>query len=364
MKKFGLALALSALLFSGVAFSVPKAVAAYAEDTEQISESVVSEESSESSSEQSAESASSSSIEPKYAYAIKDAYIGYRDSESSSYGEGDASIGSYFLSAYGWSEEEDSPVVMTIKGNIATKLESKIVYIYEYKPTMVKFAGEEVAANEDKTYTLERPAEKGEYNLEIYFTKTLVVNPMDLTSLNWSSLLTVQNLMTIGSWVVLFVGIVAMYFVNMHYKKRGSTSLEEVKSCLSKEIEERFGDTVAKQVNELLDVVIKKSYESIEKHLSTVDGNVATLVRCLLVMQENTPEARLAVTKYLSELQATNDDQAKQVKELIESEIKKYEETKEARNKALAEAEQKNSEWQKVAEEPDGGEDDGGFGSL
>jgi hypothetical protein len=82
-------------------------------------------------------------------------------------------------------------------------------------------------------------------------------------------------------------------------------------------------------------------------------------MRCLLVMQEGTPEARLAVTKYLSELDVSADEKAAQVKELIEGEMAKYKAEAEAKQKALEDAKKANSEWAEKVAEPKEKEDDG-----
>lgn len=288
-----------------------------------------------------------------YEYRVMEAIIGYRDSEDVSYAKGDSRIGSYFLSADGWNDGDTYDITMTITGNVTTKLADKVVYIYEYRPTLVKWCGNEISMNGDKTYTLTKPTEKGDYALEINFTKTMITNPMDLTSINWSSLLTVQNLMTIGSWVVIIVGILILYGLNRRYKKRGSTTLEEVKKSISSEIENVYGVEMAKSINSLLDTSVKAAFTAIDEKLSKLDNNNATLVRCLLVMQENTPEARLAVTKYLSELDTAEDNKAEEVKKLIEAEMEKYKAEQEAKEKALEEARKVNEQWKDKASSTD-----------
>jgi hypothetical protein len=311
----------------------------------------VSETTSETSSETTSESSTPATT--TYEYRVMEAVIGYRDSEDVSYAKGDSRIGSYFLSADGWNDGDTYDITMTITGNVTTKLADKVVYIYEYRPTLVKWCGNEISMNGDKTYTLAKPTEKGDYALEINFTKTMITNPMDLTSINWSSLLTVQNLMTIGSWVVIIVGILILYGLNRRYKKRGSTTLEEVKKSISSEIENVYGVEMAKSINSLLDTSVKAAFTAIDEKLSKLDNNNATLVRCLLVMQENTPEARLAVTKYLSELDTAEDSKAEEVKKLIEAEMEKYKADQEAKEKALEEARKVNEQWKDKATSTD-----------
>lgn len=353
MKKFGIFFGLAPLFAVPCIFgnggNAALATSATGEgEGEVVSSETVSE--TETSSETSSESSTPAIT---YEYRVMEAIIGYRDSEDVSYAKGDSRVGSYFLSADGWNESDTYDITMTITGNVTTKLADKVVYIYEYRPTLVKWCGNEISMNGDKTYTLAKPTEKGDYALEINFTKTMITNPMDLTSINWSSLLTVQNLMTIGSWVVIIVGILILYGLNMRYKKRGSTTLEEVKKSISSEIENVYGVEMAKSINSLLDTSVKAAFTAIDEKLSKLDNNNATLVRCLLVMQENTPEARLAVTKYLSELDTAEDSKAEEVKKLIEEEMEKYKADQEAKEKALEEARKVNEQWKDKASSTD-----------
>lgn len=339
MKKYVLALASATLLgISCVPTATAYGVMAEGEETSIVSEETIASE----------ESIISSEAE-ELVYRINGATINYRDSEDSPYVAGSDKIGSYYVSADGWKAEDTFDIYLNIKGNIVTKMESKVLYIYEYKPTVVIWNGAVIEQNADRTYTLTKPTAVGSYNIEIDFTKTIVTNPTDLTTLNWGSLLTVQNLMTIASWLVIVIGILVLYGINRRYKKRGSTTLEEVKKSLSAQIEESCGTEVAKVVSDVFDTTIKATFTAIEGKLEKVDANNATLVRCLLLMQENTPEARLAITKCLSELDTTADKKGDEVKALIEAEMKKYQEQAEAKAIALEEAKKSNEAWKDKA---------------
>lgn len=287
---------------------------------------------------------------PAYKYEVKDAYIGYRNSDTESYGKGGSEIGSYFLSKDGWNEDAED-IVMTIKGNVTTKLESKIVYIYEYRPTLVKWAGADVPQNEDKTYSLKKPEAEGAYDLEIYFTKTLVTNPVDLTNLNWASFFTVNNMMCIGSWAVIVIGIITVYFVSRRYKYKGATDVQAIKNELVAKIDSAYGEETSKAFSKLLDDVVGKVFVEINGRLAKVDNNSAIMLRCLLLMQENTPEARLAITELLTKLQTEADGKAEEVKALIESEMAKYKAESEAKKQAIEDAKELNQKWADTAKE-------------
>jgi len=310
----------------------------------------VSADSIEASSEVAQSAEESAAPAPAHKYLIKEAYIGFRDSEAESYGKGGAEIGSYFLSADGWDDDAED-IVMTVKGNVTTKLDNKVLYVYEYKPTMVKWAGNEIPQQEDKTYLLAKPAEEGEYDLEIYFTKTLITNPVELTKLNWSSFLTVQNLMTIISWAVITVGIIVIYAINTRYKKKGVTTVQEMKEFVTDKLDNAFGAEMAAEFSKLLDGVIGKTFAQINAHLAKTDDNMSVLLRCLLLMQENTPEARLAITDLLTKLQTEEDGKAAEVSALIKAEMEKYKADEEAKRQAIENAEKLNEQWKKKAEE-------------
>ena len=363
-----------------------KAVSAYAEP-EESSEVLSSEEQSSEEDVSSEESAQSSEManselnsesaneEQKFKWAIKEVSISYRDDSESAYAkcyENPERIGSYFLSADGWNDEDEFDIVLNAKGALATKLEGKVMYIYEYKPTVVNFNGEAIAQNQDKTFTLHKPVEAGEYTLYIGFTKTLVVNPMELTNLDWSSLLTVPNLMTILSWAVIVVFFLVFFFLSRKYKKEGSTSLQTIRKELLKYVDDNFGKEVSAVVADAFDKLLKKTFVAIDSKLDKMSSNESIMIRCLLLMQENTPEARLAITECLSKLDMAEDNKSAEVKALIEAEIQKYKEEQEAKEQALAKAKELNESWaEKVEEKPsadedegDGGDADGGYGSL
>lgn len=355
MKKKTL-LATSAL--AALALTIPalcvKPTEAFAEGEETSQAPVVSE--SGDSQQASAEPA------PAFPYLIKDAKIGYREGDKDPYVEGDSKIGSYFLSADGWNVEDAADVVMTVKGAVTSKLDGKIVYIYEYKPTLVKWAGAEVKPQEDGTYRLAKPAEPGSYDLELYFTDYLVTNPVDLTRLDWASFLTVQNLMTIGSWVAIVAFGIVFFFLNQRNKNKGQTDLQGVQRTLTSAIENKFGKEMADQMDKLFTQVISKTFDEINSKLSKVDGNSAIMLRCLLLMQENTPEARLAITELLTKLQTEEDGKAAEVKALINAEMEKYKADKDELQKALDEAKAINAEWsEQKEEEPKPGDD---YGTL
>ena len=300
------------------------------------------------------------------AVAIK-VEISFRDDDSAPYAAGDEKIGSYYLSADGWKEGEDEPIILNAIGNVTSKLDGKVLYLYEYRPTNVVWGGKVVKQQSDKTFILEKPEIGGTYSLSIGFTRTMINSPTELTSINWASLLTVQNLMTIGAWAIIVIGLIAFCVMNMKQKAKGSTTLDSVKNELKSQIKNVCGEEIANQISPLLDKILHETLAHIDGELASLNNNNATLARCFLLAQENTPEARLAITKCLTELDLAKDGKAEEIKAMIEAEIARNLAERQKREQALERAEQLNSKWtapeEKPAEERKPSGDDG-YGTL
>lgn len=78
-------------------------------------------------------------------------------------------------------------------------------------------------------------------------------------------------------------------------------------------------------------------------------------------MQENTPEARLAITECLSKLDTSADEESAKVKAIIESQMKEYEDRANARIEAIEKAQEANAKWASSKEEDPKNEEDGAY---
>ncbi|WP_281512138.1 hypothetical protein [Mammaliicoccus vitulinus] len=66
------------------------------------------------------------------------------------------------------------------------------------------------------------------------------------------------------------------------------------------------------------------------------------MARCLLLSQENTPEARLTIIKELTKLKESNEDLAAKIKAVIDDEVQKNKEIQNAKKKAIEELNESN----------------------
>ena len=246
----------------------------------------------------------------------------------------------YELSADGWNAEDTAPIVLTIRETFAPlERVDKMVYAYVYKIDSVNWNGAAVATIEgyDYSYELAKPATEGTYNLSITFVKTML-SYKDITNVEWASLFTTQNLMVALSWVVLFGFTLAMFVANRKLKKNEQYTLSGVKKSIVDYVDAKLGQEFAKKTEEFLDVTVKQTYIGIDKKLNTVDETVASMARCMMLLADGTPEARVTLLKELSTIQSKDEELAKKITAMIDEQVAKQKSDKEEKEKALEEA--------------------------
>ena len=145
----------------------------------------------------------------------------------------------------------------------------------------------------------------------------------------------IDSLFTANNLIILIALVVEIllgsgFFITWIRSKRIKAKTAEdvtnvVKQVLTDENKEAFV--------QLVKTLIGPSFEAINLDISTIKETINKLVQCMILAQENTPESRLAIAKFLT----TNDERinelAEKVKNIINDEIetnkKEQEETKE-----------------------------------
>ena len=115
---------------------------------------------------------------------------------------------------------------------------------------------------------------------------------------DWTNLFSLKNVITLVSW--LLSGGLLITMVRYYIKDKK----------LEKKVESKIQKTVAEVVPEATKEIILKSLEQllapyfakIEANTIDIQETAVVLCRCFALMQENTPEARIAITKELSSL--------------------------------------------------------------
>ena len=246
----------------------------------------------------------------------------------------------YELSADGWGADDADPIVVTIRETFAPlERVDKMVYAYVYKVASVNWNGEALAHIDgyEYSYELAKPATEGTYNLTITFAKTML-SYKDITNVEWASLFTTQNLMVALSWVALFAFTLAFFIANRKLKKNEQYTLSGVKKSIVDYVDAKLGQEFAKKTEEFLDVTVKQTYVGIDKKLNTVDETVASMARCMMLLADGTPEARVTLLKELSTIQSKDEELAKKITAMIDEQVAKQKADKEEKEKALEKA--------------------------
>lgn len=145
---------------------------------------------------------------------------------------------------------------------------------------------------------------------------------------NWEEIFSFNNIFNLISWAIsIFLGS-GFLLTLLKNKKIKSITSDEIAAKMNTVIPETVTNVVLNQFQPIIDAV--------NKAIKDVNESCDSLVRCMMLMQEGTPEARLAVSKELAGLNRIGTaDIEKQVKEIISQEVAKIEELKQQKQDAL-----------------------------
>lgn len=147
---------------------------------------------------------------------------------------------------------------------------------------------------------------------------------------SWEEIFTVNNLFQLISWLIT-LGCSSGFFVSL-YKSRKYKQITPQE--IAKQVDDKINSVLDDKLSKFLSDTFGPFNENMLQKFSSMENSTKTMVRCFILMQENTPESRIAILKELDSLNNNETGQLTlQVKELIAEEVKKQE----ADNKALSE---------------------------
>lgn len=148
---------------------------------------------------------------------------------------------------------------------------------------------------------------------------------------NWEEIFTVSNLMQLISWVITTCCASGFFITLYKSKKYKQLTPQEI----AKQVDEKINSVLDNKLSSFLENTFGPFNANMLDKFSSMENSTKTMVRCFILMQENTPESRLAILKELNSLNNKETGQLTlQVKELIAAEVKKQEKE----NKSLSEA--------------------------
>lgn len=221
-----------------------------------------------------------------------------------------------------------------------------VVEIY-YTPWLL-YSLENMAVNG----VLLKPNEYGIYSIELVegdnvVSATFVVDDVKLEKVaellnqakqgDWKSIFSVSNLMQLISWLITTFCASGFFVTLYKMKKYKVTTMEEVNTNVQKAVDTGCANSIT---NFLTDFMSSYSKTTTEK-LDSMEKSNKTLVKCFILMQENTPESRMAILSELDNLSSDKDNTALTltIKKLIKEEVQKQEEKSKALEESIVELE-------------------------
>ena len=171
---------------------------------------------------------------------------------------------------------------------------------------------------------------------EIKYILGLVENVKDG---NIKDLFTVKNLFTLISWAIsLFMGSGFCVTLLKSKKIKAETAAE-----MSAAVEAATKSEVAKGIGSFLSEKFEPSFNALSDSISEISKMCQTMARCMVLSQENTPEARLAIIQELSANSQKAESLAEEVRKIVHAEMELTEQEKQEKLDMIKELEDKNN---------------------
>lgn len=137
---------------------------------------------------------------------------------------------------------------------------------------------------------------------------------------DWTNLFTVENVLHLIKWVFdcgILIAIIRYYIRD----KRLATKLE---NKLKKTIQEILPDVTKEIVIKTVKDVLEPIFAQLKADNIDIRDAMSVLTKCIALMQENTPESRVAVMNLLSELNLSDKKTIDEIKAYIDKTIKEH----------------------------------------
>lgn len=170
---------------------------------------------------------------------------------------------------------------------------------------------------------------------EIEFVKQIVSEAKEN---NWKDIFSVKNLLTVISWVISLLVGGGFCLTLLKNKKVKSQTTADVLSTLTTAVD----STTGKAITDFLNDTFAPCFDKFGANLTDIEKICSTLARCMVLSQENTPEARLAIIQELSEASKKTETLSEEVKKIVQQEVEKNEKEKQAQMDLIKDLEAKN----------------------
>lgn len=156
---------------------------------------------------------------------------------------------------------------------------------------------------------------------------------------DWEDIFSLKNLFTIISWVISLFTAGGLCVTLLKKQKIKAKTAEEISAA----VEEVTKGETSKAVNAFMEKILGPSFDMFGEKLKEINEMCASMARCMVLAQENTPEARLAIIQELSKTNEKAQDLAEEVKKIVHDEMSATEKEKQEKIDTLKDLEEKNN---------------------
>lgn len=221
-------------------------------------------------------------------------------------------------------------VTAIVSGNPTIDVTSKFITLYKYALSYVTVNGEKIEASDSEKGEYKFKLKEGVNDVRAYFSGRIELSTTDLSSVNWKSLLTVDNLLKLVYFVLTLILSSGCFLTIIKSKKFKTKTTEEVATTVQGVASQVVAETTSQFLNETVKPLLEKqNEENID-----MSNTLKALMRTTLYTLDDTPESRLAAIKELQNYKSSDKDLAKQIEDIVKASMKAEDDKKAAAEKA------------------------------
>ena len=299
----------------------------------------------------SSQSTTSSSEAPIYSATISYS-VCYIDDDGKTIADENFTHGDVVFSIDGGSAGDK--VVAVVQGNPEMEVEGNNISLYRYLISDFKVNGVSVSPVDSSSGEYDFTLVDGANTVLVTFSGKSKISVIDLASLNWKTLLTVDNLLKFITVIALLIISSGFFITLIKNKKITSTTASEF-SKSGTEVMQSVAKLVISDVmkNTVAPIIEKQSEQTKEAAEST-----EALMRIALYSLSGTSEDKLAAIKELQNYKGTDQNLANKITEIVNASIKKSDDEKAAKEKAISDAKEAVSNLEGTEEASSSKDDD------
>lgn len=211
-----------------------------------------------------------------------------------------------------------------------------------FKLKNITVNGTALVANADGIYTFAMIEGENKVSAEFEISQSEVSYILglieDAKNGNFEDIFSLKNLLMLISWAIsLFMGSGFCITLLKSKKIKAQTAQE-----ISEAVDAATKSEVAKGISAFLSEQFGPSFDALSACINDISETCQSMARCMVLGQENTPEARLAIIQELSSKSKKAESLADEVKKIVHAEMADAEKAKQDKLDLIEELEAKN----------------------